>query len=106
MMFGFKRGHHDGHPIVASLNAILSKGKQAMATMQQVLDDLNAFAQEVTDYVASRDAIDTDLKAQLAAAIAAAGGAATQDQVDAAFAAAEAAKASLTPPAPPAPAAP
>ena len=74
-----------------------------MATMQEVLDDLNAFSAEVTAYIAARDAADATLKQQLADALAAGSGVATQQQVDDAFAAAEAAKAALAPPAPPAP---
>ena len=72
-----------------------------MATMQAVLDDLTGFSAEVTAYIAARDAADATLKQQLADALAAGSGVATQQQVDDAFAAAEAAKASLAPPAAP-----
>ena len=90
--------------IAAKLKALVAKIERTlMATMQQVLDDLNAFSQEVTDYIAARDAADATLKKQLADALAAGSGVATQAQVDAAFTAAEAAKAQLAPPTPPTP---
>lgn len=87
---------------MALVQRIRTGVKTIMATMQEVIDDLNGFAQEVTDYVAARDAADATLKQQLADALAN-GGVATQAQVDAAFAAAEAVKGSLTVPTPPAP---
>ena len=88
--------------IAAHLKALVAKiERDLMATMQAVLDDLNAFAQEVSDYIAARDAADATLKQQLADALAAGSGVATQAQVDAAFTAAEAVKAQLAPPATP-----
>jgi len=71
-----------------------------MATVQQISADLDVIKQNTVDYIAKRDAIDVDLKKQLADALAAAGvTAATQEQVDALFAKAEDDKALLQPPA-------
>lgn len=70
-----------------------------MATMQQVLDDLDEIKTKATDYIAGRDAIDVQLRADLAAALANAGvSAEEQAAIDTAFAKAEDAKAVLTPP--------
>ncbi len=88
--------------IAAKFKALVAKiERDLMATMQAVLDDLNAFAQEVSDYIAARNAADATLKQQLADALAAGAGVATQAQVDAAFTAAEAVKGQLAPPATP-----
>ncbi len=83
---------------VALLNQLITGQGKLMATMQQVIDDIKGFQQEVTDFIAARDKVDADLKAQLDAALAAGAGAASQAQVDEAFAAAEAAKALIVPP--------
>src|SRR6185503_1665964 len=89
----FEHPHCDERdPVVALLLSLHGKVDWIMATMQEVLDDINKYVNDVTAYIAARDAADADLRNQLAAALAAAGGAATQDQVDAAFAAIEAAR--------------
>jgi len=91
--------HSDGQDqTVALLKLLLTGQGKLMATMQNVIDDIKGFQQEVSDYIAGRDAVDADLKAKLDAALAAGAGAATQAQVDEAFAAAEAAKALIVPP--------
>lgn len=81
---------------------------KAMADLQAEVDaikaDLDTVKQQTGDYIAARDQIDADLKAQIANLIAqhqadAAAKAALQTSVDAAFASAEALKGNLQPPA-------
>jgi hypothetical protein len=80
----------------ASLNAIRGDLETMTATMQNVLDDLDQIKKQAGDYIAGRDAIDTQLRADLAAATAAAGiSPAEQAAIDSAFSKAEQAKALL-----------
>ena len=65
-----------------------------MATMQQVLDDLDTIKNETDAYVSKRDAIDDKLRSEIAALTAA--NPALQAQIDSAFAKAEAQKELLT----------
>lgn len=75
-----------------------------MATIQDLQQDIATIKQETGDYIAARDAIDADLKAQIATltgqlAQGQADAATVQAGIDAAFADAETAKAALAPPA-------
>lgn len=82
--------------IDASLDAISGELKTMSATMQQVLDDLDQIKKQAGDYISGRDAIDVQLRADLAAATASAGiSPAEQQAIDSAFAKAEQAKALL-----------
>lgn len=87
--------------IAELLTGLTEKVDTIMATMQQVLDDLDVIKQEAAAYIAGRDAIDVDLRAQIAALVAA--NPAVQADVDAAFQKAEDAKGLLAAPAAPAP---
>lgn len=103
--------------ITASVNALraeiqqLNEGQATMnATVQQISDDLDtiktqtiAYIKERDDADAARDAVDVDLRKQIADLTAASGQIpqAVQDQIDAAFAKAEDAKSAIPQPAPP-----
>lgn len=92
--------HHQLDRVEKLLHHLLHRQEHIMATMQDVQNDLDQIKQQTGDYIAKRDAIDVDLKAQLAAAIAAAGvSPEEQAAIDAAFQTAEDAKGLLTPPA-------
>lgn len=68
-------------------------------TMQEVKDELDLIKSRTGDYIAKRDAIDEQLKADLAAALANAGvSVEEQADIDAAFTKAEEALALVTPP--------
>ena len=86
-----------------ALRTIINNTEKIMATMQQVLDDLDTIKVNALDYVAKRDAIDVQKDADLAAALAKVPGipADVQAQIDAAFAKAEEDKAQLAPVVPP-----
>lgn len=88
----------------AQLNQILKQGAKIMSTMQEVLADLDDIKAKGVAYIAGRDAVDVQLRADLAAALAAAGiSPSEQADIDLAFTKAEEAKALLTPPVTPAP---
>lgn len=82
---------------------INERSNQIMDKLQQISDDLDTIKQQSADYIAARDAIDADLKAQIATLTA--NDAVTQAGIDAAFTKAEEAKGLLAVPAPAAPAA-
>jgi hypothetical protein len=87
--------------VLAGLRHLTKQGDRIMSTMQDVQNDLEQIKQGVGDYIAQRDAIDVDLKAQLAAALANAGvSPEEQAAIDKAFTTAEEAKALLAPPVP------
>jgi hypothetical protein len=85
--------------IDAKLDAVSGAQQTMSATMQQVLDDLDQIKTQAGTYIAGRDAIDVQLRADLAAARAGTGiSPAEQQAIDAAFTKAEEAKALLVPP--------
>ena len=84
------------------LNCLIEQGEYLMATMKEVLDKLDKIATATDEYITGRDAVDTQLRADLAAALANAGVSADEQvDIDAAFAKADADLAKLTPPVPP-----
>lgn len=87
------------HRIETLLHQLIAQGTKTMATMQEVLADLDDLKAKGVAYIAGRDAVDVQLRADLAAALAAAGiSPAEQADIDLAFSKAEEAKALLTPP--------
>ena len=73
-------------------------------TVQELLDDLDALNQDISNYIAARNATDVTLQSAVDAAVAAAGlaqaaQAALQTGIDAAFTKAEADRALVAPPA-------
>lgn len=87
--------------VLGIVKALKAQGVTMSATMQQVLDDLDNIKTQAGTYIAGRDAIDVQLRADLAAALAAAGiSPAEQADIDSAFSKAEEALALLTPPVP------
>jgi cytochrome c556 len=69
-------------------------------TLQEIKDDLDTIKTQTGAYIAARDAIDADLRQQIAALTAASGQIpqAVQDDIDAAFSKAEDAKAAIPQP--------